>query len=76
MIAKPPSDIIYNDLSFFSSRFPFIQIESDPITNTVVFKRGNESYTVEELLAQLIQNAHELAELYAGNKHSKLIYSI
>lgn len=47
-------------------RFPYYNIEGDTERNTIVFKSGDESYTVEELVAQYIQKAREFAEDSTG----------
>lgn len=51
---------------FFRSRFPWYTIKGDPTRNTVVFQNGNESHSVEELLAQILAKAKEFAEDYTG----------
>lgn len=38
----------------------------DEKRNTVVFKNGNESYSVEELLAQILEKAKEFAQDFTG----------
>lgn len=50
--------------SLFShrKRFPFYDIEADPDRNTVVFRAGNETFSVEELVAQILQKAQTFAE--------------
>lgn len=51
-------------------RFPYYNIEADAERNTIVFKSGDETYTVEELVAQYIQKAREFAEESTGDKQS------
>lgn len=46
----------------FRTRFPYHKLEADPVRNTIVFKNGEDSFTVEELVAQLIQKARDFAE--------------
>lgn len=49
-------------VELYKKRFPYYDIQADPIRNTVNFKNGNEVYTVEELIAQLLQRAQEFAQ--------------
>ncbi len=46
----------------YRKRFPYYEIVGDAERNTVVFKSEDNLYTVEELVAQLIQKAREFAE--------------
>lgn len=48
--------------SFRRKRFPYYEIVGDVDRNTVVFKSGDDLFSVEELVAQLIQKAREFAE--------------
>lgn len=50
----------------YRKRFPHYNIEADPERNTVVFRVGDDKYSVEELVAQLIQKAREFAEQTSG----------
>lgn len=47
-------------------RFPQYDIVGDADRNTVVFRSDDILYTVEELVAQLIQKAREFAEDSTG----------
>lgn len=51
---------------FCRKRFPYYVIEGDAERNTVVFKVGEESHSVEELVAQFIQKSREFAETSTG----------
>lgn len=53
-------------VELYRKRFPYYDIEADPERKTVVFKVGEEKYSVEELVAQLIQKARDFAEETAG----------
>lgn len=53
-------------VELYKSRFPWHNIVGDEKRNTVVFKNGNESYSVEELLAQILDKAKEFAQDYTG----------
>lgn len=46
----------------YRKRFPYYNIQPDPVRNTVTFKNGDEVYTVEELVAQLLTRAQEYAQ--------------
>lgn len=49
-------------VELYKKRFPYYNIQADPERNTVTFKNGDEVYTVEELVAQLLQRAQEFAQ--------------
>lgn len=53
-------------VELYRKRFPYYEIEADPERNTVVFVAGDQKYSVEELIAQLIQKARDFAEDSAG----------
>lgn len=54
-------------VKLYQKRFPYYKIEADPERNTVVFRVDDEKYSVEELVAQLLQKAREYAEDSTGN---------
>lgn len=49
-------------VELYKKRFPYYDIQPDPVRNAVTFKNGDETYTVEELVAQLLQRAQEFAQ--------------
>jgi hypothetical protein len=49
---------------------------ADPERNTVLFKNGEETYSVEELVAQLLSRAQEFAQDAAGKNYSFLFVKI
>lgn len=51
---------------FFRNRFPYHKIEADPVRSTVVFRTGDTVFTIEELIAQMLQKGREFAEDYIG----------
>lgn len=53
-------------VQLYKQRFPYYEIEADPERNTVVFVAGDQKYSVEELIAQMIQKARDFAEDAAG----------
>lgn len=53
-------------VELYKKRFPYYNIQADPVRNTVTFKNGEEVYTVEELIAQLLQRAQEFAQDATG----------
>lgn len=53
-------------VELYKKRFPYYQIAADPERNTVTFKNGEEVYTVEELVAQLLQRGQEFAQDATG----------
>ena len=53
-------------VELYKKRFPYYNIVADPERNTVTFKNGDEVYTVEELIAQLLQRAQEFAQDATG----------
>lgn len=50
----------------YQKRFPYYEMEADPERNTVLFKNGDILYSVEELVAQLLNKAREFAEDSTG----------
>lgn len=53
-------------VELYRKRFPYYDIVEDPTRKTVVFKNGDEQYTIEELVAQLLQVAKGYAEDSTG----------
>ena len=53
-------------VDLYKKRFPYYNIQADPERNTVNFKNGDEVYTVEEMIAQLLQRAQEFAQDATG----------
>lgn len=54
-------------VELYQTRFPYYNIEADPERNTVVFKLDeNTKYSVEELVAQILQKARDYAEVSTG----------
>lgn len=47
-------------------RFPYHKIEADPVRQTVVFRTGETVFTIEELIAQMLQKGKEFAEDFIG----------
>lgn len=54
-------------VELYKKRFPYYNIEGDAERNTVTFRNGDEVYTVEELVAQLLQRAQEFAHDATGS---------
>jgi molecular chaperone DnaK (HSP70) len=51
----------------YASMFPEHKLEAHPTRDTVVFRIDEEtSYTVEELVAMILQHVVELGSEYAG----------
>ncbi|XP_041766166.1 hypoxia up-regulated protein 1 [Anopheles merus] len=53
-------------VDLYRKRFPYYDIVADPVRRTVVFRSGEEQYTIEELIAQLLQVAKSYAEDSTG----------
>ncbi|XP_053669240.1 hypoxia up-regulated protein 1 [Anopheles marshallii] len=53
-------------VDLYRKRFPYYEIVEDPVRRTVVFRVGEERYTIEELIAQLLQVAKTYAEDSTG----------
>lgn len=54
-------------VKLFQTRFPYYNIVADPDRNTVVFKLDKDTeYSVEELIAQMLQKARDFAESSTG----------
>lgn len=53
-------------VELYKKRFPYYNIQADPIRNTVTFKNGDEVYSVEELVAQMLSRAQEFAQDATG----------
>lgn len=53
-------------VDLYRKRFPYYDIVEDPARKTVVFKTGDDQYTIEELIAQLLQVAKGYAEDSTG----------
>lgn len=53
-------------VDLYRKRFPYYDIVEDPVRRTVVFRNGEELYTIEELIAQILQVAKGYAEDSTG----------
>lgn len=53
-------------VELYRKRFPYYDIVEDPVRRTVVFRNGEELYTIEELIAQILQAAKGYAEDATG----------
>ncbi|XP_055902240.1 hypoxia up-regulated protein 1 [Eupeodes corollae] len=49
-------------VELYRKRFPYYEIVGDEERNTVLFKKGDEYFSVEELVAQILVKAKEFAE--------------
>ncbi|XP_049535191.1 hypoxia up-regulated protein 1 [Anopheles darlingi] len=56
-------------VELYRKRFPYYDIVEDPKRKTVVFRAGEEQFTIEELIAQLLQ----VAKVYAEDSTSQTI---
>lgn len=54
-------------VKLYQKRFPYYTIVADPERNTVVFKIDDDTkFSVEELVAQILQKARDFAESSTG----------
>ncbi|XP_055539063.1 hypoxia up-regulated protein 1 [Wyeomyia smithii] len=53
-------------VELYRQRFPYYDIVEDPVRHTVVFRNGEDLYTIEELIAQILQVAKGYAEDATG----------
>ncbi|XP_058449575.1 hypoxia up-regulated protein 1 [Malaya genurostris] len=53
-------------VELYRKRFPYYDIVEDPTRKTVVFRNGEDLYTIEELIAQILQVAKGYAEDSTG----------
>lgn len=53
-------------VELYKKRFPYYNIEGDSERNMVLFRNGDETYTVEELVAQMLLRAQEFAQDATG----------
>uniref|UniRef100_A0A8D8AA93 Hypoxia up-regulated protein 1 n=1 Tax=Culex pipiens TaxID=7175 RepID=A0A8D8AA93_CULPI len=53
-------------VELYRKRFPYYDIVADPKRNTVVFRNGEDLYSIEELIAQILASAKEYAEDSTG----------
>lgn len=60
-------------VQLYRKRFPYYDIIEDPTRKTVVFKNGDEQYTIEELIAQLLQVAKGYAEDSTGQSITECV---
>lgn len=60
-------------VELYRKRFPYYDIIEDPTRKTVVFKNGDEQYTIEELIAQLLQVAKGYAEDSTGQSITECV---
>uniref|UniRef100_A0A1W7R800 Hypoxia up-regulated protein 1 n=1 Tax=Aedes albopictus TaxID=7160 RepID=A0A1W7R800_AEDAL len=60
-------------VDLYRKRFPYYDIVEDPTRKTVVFRNGDEQYTIEELIAQLLQVAKGYAEESTGQSITECV---
>lgn len=53
-------------VELYRKRFPYYDIVEDPVRKTVVFRNGDEQYSIEELIAQILSSAKAYAEDSTG----------
>lgn len=53
-------------VELYRKRFPHYDIVADPTRNTVVFRNGDDLYSIEELIAQILASAKVYAEDSTG----------
>lgn len=66
-------------VKLYQKRFPYYNIEADPERKTVVFKIDKDTkYSVEELVAQILQKARDFAEIATGlfNRRNRFFFVI
>lgn len=74
-------DLVGKDVSnpiveLYKKRFPYYEILPDPVRNTVTFKNGEVVYTVEELLAQLLERAQVFAQDATGQQIQECVITV
>lgn len=74
-------DLLGKDISnpiveLYKKRFPYYEIVPDPIRNTVTFKNGDAVYTIEELLAQLLERAQLFAQDATGQPIQECVITV
>lgn len=60
----------------YKKRFPWHTIEADPNRGTVMFRLDNVTYTVEELLAQIVNHAVSNAAEFAEQEISSIVITV
>lgn len=64
-------------VKLYQSRFPFYNIEADPDRGTVVFRYDDETtYTIEELVAQLLEYARDLAVAHTDQRIKDCVITV
>ncbi|XP_042234500.1 hypoxia up-regulated protein 1-like [Homarus americanus] len=64
-------------VKLYQSRFPFYNIEADPGRDTVVFRYDEDTtYTVEELVAQLLEYARDIAVAHTDQRIKDCVITV
>ncbi|XP_026477005.1 hypoxia up-regulated protein 1-like [Ctenocephalides felis] len=64
-------------VKLYQKRFPYYKIEADPVRNTVVFRHDDDTtYSVEELVAQLLSKAREMAQISTGQIITECVLTV
>jgi len=63
-------------VSDYKKRFPYHTIEAHPVRGTVVFRLGEATYTVEELMAQILDHAVEQAAQFAEQEIVGIVVTV
>ncbi|KAG5671881.1 hypothetical protein PVAND_002051 [Polypedilum vanderplanki] len=74
-------DLLGKDISnpiveLYKKRFPYYEIVPDSVRNTVSFKNGDAVYTIEELLAQLLERAQLFAQDATGQPIQECVITV
>merc|ERR1712198_562800 len=64
-------------VDLYKKRFPYYNIEADPDRGTVVFRHNDgETYSVEELVAQLLAHAKEMAAAHTDQRIKDCVITV
>ncbi|KAL7636636.1 UNVERIFIED_CONTAM: hypothetical protein RMT77_013413 [Armadillidium vulgare] len=64
-------------VEMYKKHFPFYKIESDPERGTILFRHDDETaYSVEELVAQILDYAREIAVAYTNQKTKDIVITV
>lgn len=63
-------------VELYQKRFPYYEIIGDKTRNTVIFKNGDDTFSIEELISQLLTQAKADAQTFTGQPITECVITV